>query len=317
MDENTPHTEQKAKASIKDTIKRIYEDKYKQLLIIPFALLLIALIIIGYQFATTGDIINRDISLKGGVTVTVPSQQNVDIIALQKILSSKFPNNGIATSSTSQFGKQTGFIVEADIRPEQTSSLIEEIGNSLSKKLSPNDYAVEVVGSSLGKSFYRELSIALVIAFVFMALVVFISFRTFVPSLAVILAAFSDMVETLAVVDLFGVKISAAGIAALLMLIGYSVDTGILLSTRVLKRKEETEMERVYGSIKTGMMMLATAVVAAIAALLVTKSEVIREIMIILLIGLVLDAINTWIQNVGILRIYLERKARRKNELQS
>ena len=112
-------------------------------------------------------------------------------------------------------------------------------------------------------------------------------------------------------------KISAAGIAALLMLIGYSVDTDILLSTRVLKRKEETEMERIYGSIKTGMMMLATAIVAALTALLVTKSEVIRQIMIILLVGLVIDAINTWIQNVGILRIYLERKARKRNELQS
>ena len=255
--------------------------------------------------------------MKGGVTVTVTSQQNVDIANLEKTLSSKFPNNDIGANSITQFGRQTGFIVEADVGQEQASALIGEIGNALNKKLLPQDYAVEVVGSSLGTSFFKELSIALLIAFVFMALVVFISFRTFIPSIAVILAAFSDMVATLALVNLFDMKISAAGIAAFLMLIGYSVDTDILLSTRVLKRKEETEMERIYGAIKTGLMMSATAIVAAIAALLVTQSEVIRQIMLILLIGLLIDLINTWIQNVGILRMYLERKARKRNELQS
>lgn len=296
-------------------IKHFYESQYKKLLILPFGLLLTAIILIGYQFAATGEIINRDISLKGGVTVTVSTAQNVDMLNLEKTLSSKFPNNGIATNSISQFGRQTGFIVEADVEQEQASALIGEIGNALNKKLLPQDYAVEVVGSSLGASFFRELVIALLIAFVFMALVVFISFRTFVPSMAVILAAFSDMVVTLAVVNLLDIKISAAGIAAFLMLIGYSVDTDILLSTRVLKRKEETEMERIYGAIKTGLMMSATAIAAAIATLLVTQSEVIRQIMVILLIGLLVDLINTWIQNVGILRIYLERKARKQQNV--
>lgn len=298
-------------------IKHFYENQYKKLLIIPFGLLLIAIILIGYKFAATGEIINRDISLKGGVTVTVSTAQNVDIANLEKTLSSKFPNNDIGTNSITQFGRQTGFIVEADVEQEQASALIGEIGNALNKKLLPQDYAVEVVGSSLGTSFFKELSIALLIAFVFMALVVFISFRNFIPSIAVILAAFSDMVVTLAVVNLMDMKISAAGIAAFLMLIGYSVDTDILLTTRVLKRKEETEMERIYGAIKTGLMMSATAIVAAIAALLVTQSEVIRQIMTILLVGLIVDLIYTWIQNVGILRMYLERKARKRNELQS
>jgi len=144
-----------------------------------------------------------------------------------------------------------------------------------------------------------------------MSIVVFLYFRTFVPSAAVILAAFSDIVVTLAIVNFLGVKISAAGIAAFLMLIGYSVDTDILLSTRLLKRKEGTEMERIYGAINTGFTMTLTTLVAVVIGLFFTQSDVIRQIMIILLIGLLVDMINTWIQNVGILRLYLERKARK------
>ena len=292
-------------------IKNIYENQYKKLLIIPFAILLLAFLQIGYQWAATGDFINRDVSLKGGVTVTIPTEQEIDILALENKLSLEFPNNDVAVKSISQFGSQAGIIVEADISEEEANKLVDAIEKNTGKELNENNYSVEIVGSSLGASFFKETIIALGIAFVFMAIVVFLYFRTFIPSAAVILAAFSNMVVTLAIANLLGVKISAAGIAAVLMLIGYSVDTDILLSTRVLKRKEGTEMERVYGAISTGIMMTTTTLVAVTIGLIFTQSEVIRQIMIILFIGLFADLINTWIQNVGILRLYLERKAKR------
>ena len=65
------------------------------------------------------------------------------------------------------------------------------------------------------------------------------------------------------------------------------------------------------------VIFIATAIVAVGVAMLVTQSEVIKEIMLILLIGLLADIINTWIQNVGLLRIYLERKERKKSHYSS
>lgn len=174
--------------------------------------------------------------------------------------------------------------------------------------LTESDYSVENIGASLGSSFFKETFIAILLAFLFMGIVVFITYRTLAPSAAVILAAFSDIVVTVAIFNLTGIKLSTAGIAAFLMLIGYSVDTDILLSTRVLKRKEGTIMDRVYGAMKTGLMMSGTTITALIVALIFTQSETIRQIMIILFIGLFVDLIMTWIQNVGLLRLYLERK---------
>jgi len=301
-------TESKEKFS---GIKNFYEKQYKKLLIIPFALLLIAIILIGMKVAATGDFINRDVSLKGGVTITIPIKEPIDILNLEEALFSKFPGNDIATKILSQFGNQVGIIVEADIDKEQASQLIEEIDNALDAEIKTEEYSIEIVGSSLGASFFKDLSIALLIAFFFMAFVVFFYFRTFVPSIAVILAALSDIIITVAIVNLMDMKLSAAGIAAFLMLIGYSVDTDILLSTRVLKRKEGTEMERIYGAFKTGMTMTITTIIAVTVALLITQSEIIKQIMTILLIGLAVDLINTWIQNVGILRLYLEKKRKK------
>ena len=291
-------------------IKNIYENQYKKLLILPITLLVIAILIIGFKVATTGDFINKDVSLKGGVTVTVTTEQ-ADILQLENTLSSKFPGNDISTKSLSRFGRQVGIIVEMDIDETQVNNLIDEIGKGLSLELTNKDYSVEIVGSSLGASFFREIIIALLTAFLLMAIVVFLYFRTIIPSAAVILAVFSDILITLAIVNLLGMKLSTAGIAAFLMLIGYSVDTNILLSTRVLKRKEGTEMERFYGAFKTGIMMSSTTLIAVTTALIFTQSEIIKQIMIILIIGLLVDLINTWIQNVAILRWYLERKAKK------
>ncbi len=59
---------------------------------------------------------------------------------------------------------------------------------------------------------------------------------------------------------------------------------------------------------KTGLTMSATTISAVVIALIFTQSEVLREIMIILFIGLLVDLINTWIQNAGLLRWYCEKK---------
>jgi len=298
----------------KFSILKFYDKEYKKLMIIPFAMLLIALIVIGVQVAQTGSFINKDVSLKGGVTLTITKEGQIDIVTLEKSLESKFIQNDISVRDITSGGKQIGVIIVADIEgtnKEELDSFISEVESDIGYALSDEDYSIEIMGSSLGASFFKETFIALFIAFILMSLVVLIYFRSFVPSLAVILSAFSDIVVTLAIVDLLGMKLGTGGIAAFLMLVGYSVDTDMLLTTRLLKRKEGTVFERTISSVKTGMMMTLTTMGALIVGLIFVQSNVIRQIMIIVLIGLFVDIINTWIQNVGILRYYIEKKAKK------
>jgi preprotein translocase subunit SecF len=299
---------EKERKSLLRAILDFYDSQYKLLLAIPFLLLTLSLVSIGLTYASTGDFIKRDVSLKGGVTLTITSNEKIDISEVKEKLKAKFAENDIDVRSLTKLGSQIGIIVAADIKESGLKSLLGETEKILGMELTKENHTVEVVGSSLGASFFREVIIALLVAFAFMGLVVFLYFRSFVPSIAVILAAFSDIVVTLAIVNFLNIKLSSAGIAAFLMLIGYSVDTDILLSTRVLKRREGTTFERVMGAMKTGLTMTVTTLAAISIALLFTQSETIKQIMVILLIGLFIDLINTWIQNVGILKLYLERK---------
>ena len=107
-----------------------------------------------------------------------------------------------------------------------------------------------------------------------------------------------------------GTVVTTAGFA-LLMLIGYSVDTDILLSTRVLKNSAGTIYDRIMSTLGTGLTMTGATFAAAFISYLFTQSEVIREIMFIICIGLIADIYNTWIQNAGILRWHLESKGKK------
>jgi len=133
-------------------------------------------------------------------------------------------------------------------------------------------------------------------------------FRTFVPSTAVILAAVFDIIVTLALMQVFSIELSLASFAALLMLIGYSIDTDILLTTRVIRTREDSVAARTRGAFKTGMTMTLTTLGVMAAIILTTTSPVLFAIASVLLLGLAIDIINTWLMNATIIRWYAERK---------
>lgn len=287
------------------SIKHFYETKYKALLLITLLLIPTSLGILVYSKATTGDYFHKGISLKGGESYTIPVTQNVDIPTLQDALSNAHPEGEVGVRAISEFGRTTAVIIEASEIDE--TALLASITDA-GIPVETGHYTKESLGAALGEAFFKQTLIALAAAFIMMALVVFITFRNLLPSFFVILAVFSTTAETLAVVSLLDIPLSTAGIAALLMLIGYSVDTDILLTNRALRKKEGLLMDRVYSALKTGMVMTLTALVTTAIAFVFSQSDVIKQIMLILTIGLIFDILNTWIQNVGILRLYLERK---------
>lgn len=346
---------EKANAQVSKTNNSgFYHDNYKKLLLIPFLLLIISIILIAVQTAQTGDFIKKGVSLEGGVSVTVPSE-TLAIDLYKSELQDKFPSHDIQIRSLQDGGNQVAVTITADITSKDTlESFIKEIQQKTDAKAS--DLSIEIIGSSLGETFFQQTLKALFIAFMFMGFVVFLYFgedtqmkvytgigavlaaffmynasltlniiamilgigllvvyaRYSIPSIAVILAAFSDIIITLAIVNLLDIKLSTAGIAAFLMLIGYSVDTDILLSTRVLKSKVGTVYDRVMSALKTGLTMNVTTFAALLIAFLFAQSETLSQIMLILIIGLFVDMINTWLQNVGILRWYFEKQEAKK-----
>ena len=290
-----------------ETHKRNWHDKYyKILLIIPLILILFSLVYVTIHYQQTGDFFKKDISLTGGTSITIYDQ--IPSKGLESSLSGKLAN--LNTKEIYDFGtnEQKAIIVETTTSWNESKPILENyVGHSL---VEGQNVDVQFTGSILSESFYSQLMLAILVAFIFMAVVVFILFRNFLPSTYVILSAFADILMTLVVVDIAGIKMSTAGIVAFLMLIGYSVDTDILLTTRVMKRHEGRLNERMFGAFKTGMTMTLTSFFAILFALLIVKSfsVVLSQIFLILVIGLFFDLLNTWITNASSLKWYMEHK---------
>lgn len=295
-------------------IKNIYEKHYKKLILIPFIIIILSIAQIGIQYAQTGDFLTKGVSLKGGVTINI-LDPTIEKSIIEDTLNKNFPTSDIEIRTLSQItGQITGLVIKIDLDINQKDDIIKfkQVLLDAAPSLTINDIEdnIQTISPSLGNSFYKATFKAIIVAFIFMALVVFYYFRDVIPCITIISSALFDIVVTLAVTNIIGMKISTAGIAAFLMLIGYSVDTDILLATKLLKTKQEDVLKCVYGAMKTGFMMSATTMVATVVGLYFTFSLEIKQIMSILLIGLMVDLIMTWIQNAGILRIYLEKKSK-------
>ncbi|MBI5390128.1 hypothetical protein HZB02_01450 [Candidatus Woesearchaeota archaeon] len=337
-------------------MKGFYLRYQKQIILVPIFLIIFSLLQLGFQWSTTGDILNKGVSLKGGVELTIPSHQVVDLKNIEQQLRVSFPRNDLTVRALKQVVTTVGFQVDIDIdgnNPQDRAKLIAVINNVLQTNLKEGDYTLNTMGPSLGASFFAEVRRAVLVAFLFMSTVIYLYFgdkglfkwilplisladsllllegkslftdimgsvvfiailvyflRSSVPSFAVVIAALADILLTIAVVNLLGMKVSIAGVAAFLMLIGYSVDTDILLSTRVLKNKQGTMDERIFSSIKTGGLMSITTLITTFVGYFVAQSSVVKEIMIIICIGMVADMIMTWLLNAVMLRNYVLRK---------
>src|SRR3989344_6515834 len=211
-------------------LEKLYLYHYKKVMIFPIILLILSIIVLGIQQARTGSIINRDISLQGGISATITTEHPVDIQQLEQGLRTNFPDSDINVRELGDLttGKKIGILVElTNAKNDQLQPFLEK---QLGISLTSQNYSVEEIGASLSSSFFRELILTLIFSFLFMSIVVFIAFRKVVPSTAVIFTAFTDIVVTLAIVSIINLRISTAGVAAFLLLIGYSIDTDILLT---------------------------------------------------------------------------------------
>jgi preprotein translocase subunit SecF len=268
-------------------------DNYKRYMVIPLIILILSIGFLGFKTFTTG--LDLSIDLEGGTQLTIEMKEKVDISDIKSLLSD-FSTN-IRSSDT--FSGQT-IMIEVD------ANQASEVMTILESNYNIEGWSQQTVGPSLGNSFFSQSQLALVLAFIAMAIVVFIIFRVFMPSVYVVFAAFADIIETLAFSQLVGIELSLPTFAALLLLLGYSVDTDVLLTTRILKSRGDLK-DKIRKAMTTGLTMTITTLVALTVLYLVAGNEVIRQISSVLIIGLVFDAINTWIMNINLLRMFVEK----------
>ena len=277
-------------------------ENHKILIAIPIILALLSLVLIGFHGLEQG------VDLKGGSQAELQLLGSVTPSELEDTLDAKLNTNNIKV--TNNGNNKVTVELENNINSSTFTSAI----NGKAKVISYNE-----IGPVLSEEAMGQIYIAMIFAFLFMAITVFIVFREPVPSVAIILAALCDILIALGGMSIFKIPLSIASVGALLMLIGYSVDTDILLTTRLLKRREGTVEERAKNAMYTGLTMSFAAIAAMGILFVVTKiimpeATTLSNISAVLVIGLIGDILSTWLMNLGILKTYIDWRQSKKQE---
>ncbi len=272
-------------------------ESYKLLIIIP---LIITISSLGILLSHG---LEESVDLKGGSIAELTLEKRMDQTELKTIIQEKLKIKDV--NVVSMKGNEATVQMGSDIQVDEFTRALEGTAKIKSYRS---------VGPILGKEAMKQIYWAVGFAFLFMSITVLITFRNLIPSLAVIMAAASDIIIALGGMSLFKIPLSLASIGAILMLIGYSVDTDILLTTRLLKQRKGKITERAIGAIKTGLTMSGSTIASMSALYIVTvfiipEAEVLSNIAAVLIIGLSADILTTWLMNLGILRWYLEAKS--------
>lgn len=277
-------------------------ENHKILIAIPIILALLSSVLIGFHGLEQG------VDLKGGSQAELQLLGSVTPSELEDTLDAKLNTNNIKV--TNNGNNKVTVELENNINSSTFTSAI----NGKAKVIGYNE-----IGPVLSEEAMGQIYVAMIFAFLFMAITVFVVFREPVPSVAIILAALCDILIALGGMSIFKIPLSIASVGALLMLIGYSVDTDILLTTRLLKRREGTVEERAKNAMYTGLTMSFAAIAAmgilfVVTKILMPEATTLSNISAVLVIGLIGDILSTWLMNLGILKTYIDWRQSKKQE---
>jgi preprotein translocase subunit SecF len=281
----------------------------QQTITIPLVVLGASLLIILATTLTIGTPVKLGMEFAGGSALIIDTQDSLE--QLQATFSS-YPLHSV---------REHGNRKLLEFAP-MSQSRQNELTNFAVKTYGAENIEMRQVGEVFGKSQQIRALQAIIIAFLLMSTVVFVIFKKLVPAVTVILAAFADIAFATAMMNLFHLTLTFGTLAALLMLIGYAVDTNILLTNRLLKRKGDP-MSQLKSSMKTGLTMTSTTLAALIVLFIIstasyhvvstfTRIDIVRDIAAVLIFGLLADMLNTWMLNTGILRKYVIPRRGRK-----
>lgn len=159
---------------------------------------------------------------------------------------------------------------------------------------------VEVVAPSIGNELKSKAFKSVIIALILMVIYIGIRFQ-FNFGIAAIIALFHDVIIVLGVFSIFGLDLSAAIIAAILSIVGYSINDTIVVFARIRedmrKRKSGQDLDTVFNiainrTISRTIITSVTTLIAAVS-LYVFAGIVIRDFALAIILGTIIGTYSS------------------------
>ncbi len=197
---------------------------YKQFNITSIILIIVSLFLLIFKG------LNYGVDFKGGTLIEIRTDQGSSKISL---IRDSFNQMNLGDVSVKNFGNKTDYIVKFEKQNSNNPEFIKNIKKKLSSSIGKVDFRrVENVGPKVSTELLRSGIVAIALSLAAMLLYIWIRFE-WQFSLGAIIALFHDVILTLGIFSLFSLEINLSIVAAVLTIVGYSMNDTVVIFDRV------------------------------------------------------------------------------------
>tara|TARA_Y100000590_G_scaffold385051_1_gene456851 strand:+ start:1925 stop:2833 length:909 start_codon:yes stop_codon:yes gene_type:complete len=205
--------------------KILFNKFYKSFNIVSLFLIIISIILLIFKG------LNFGVDFKGGTLIELRvNNTSVQISDIRK----SFFNMNLGDVSVKKFGNEKDYVIKIEKKSKTDPNFIENIENKLSSSIG-NDFKirrVENVGPKVSSELLKSGIIAIALSLAAMLFYIWIRFE-WQFSLGAIAALFHDVILTLGIFSLFSLEINLSIVAAVLTIVGYSMNDTVVIFDRV------------------------------------------------------------------------------------
>ena len=276
-----------------------------------FNILSISLVIISLLFLTFKGL-NFGIDFKGGTLIELrATDSKINVSSLRDNLNQM----NLGDVSVKNFGNQTDFLIKFE--NNKMKNVIEEIRINLEKSFGNNfDFRrVENVGPKVSAELLRSGVIAISVALALMLIYIWIRFE-WQFSLGAITALFHDVIVTLGLFSILGLEINLSIIAAVLTIVGYSMNDTVVIFDRVRENLRKYADIKIYELTNISINeTLSRTLITSITTLLALLSifffggEILKGFSLAMIFGIIFGTYSSiYIANTVLVRLKVTQK---------
>ena len=265
--------------------------------------------------------LNYGIDFKGGTLIELRiDNKNLKISDIRSSINSL----NLGDVSVKQFGTETDYLIKFEKKLDKSYTL-EQIKKDIKKIISEKvDFRrIENVGPKISSELLMSSLIAISLSLAAMLIYVWIRFE-WQFSLGAILALFHDVILTLGVFSLFSVEVNLSIVAAVLTIVGYSMNDTVVIYDRVRENLKKLPDVKIFELTNISInetlsrtIITSATTLLALFSIFIFGGEILKGFSLAMILGVIFGTYSSiYIANpiLVYLRVSLKTVSKDENE---
>ena len=265
--------------------------------------------------------LNFGVDFKGGTLIELRSNdKNINVTSLRQ----SFNKMNLGDFNVKKFGNENDFLIKIE-KKDTSANAIEVIKKDLTSSLggSFNFRRVENVGPKVSSELLKSGIIAIALSLAAMLFYIWIRFE-WQFSLGAILALFHDVIITLGLFSLFSLEINLSIVAAVLTIVGYSMNDTVVIYDRVRENLRKFSDIKIYELTNISInetlsrtIITSATTLLALVSIYLFGGEILKGFSLAMIMGVIFGTYSSiYIANPILVKLRVSQKTILKEDIE-